>query len=331
MKYTRKDFIALAASAGAGSLLLGGLPARRIAAHEGMPAEITNALEHKTYDMFSEWFAWLRSAGVPGYLGEHSTPNGEKGWSGEEVNKWLGQFEFVYQLLDANQDAVPLVSAHSVALSTFGKDGFRIYVPISNGGTMADRTVGRAQEQASVLARHQSTPERMHGMNSSAGTMGAANFSAQKPGVYGVEYAYLGADDYSYLLSQGQNLTRLAFKWERVQKRDPTNPDANPPLRSIEIDRLTASCNAADSVGMKIILDVHNYAEYVFGAPLLGSRHVAEIGAAKLSISAYAQFWAELAGAFKDHVRLHCVDGSPEAAAHREIAVAIVPMSATNG
>ena len=47
MKYTRKDFIALAASAGAGSLLLGGLPGRRIAAHEVMPAEIINALEHR--------------------------------------------------------------------------------------------------------------------------------------------------------------------------------------------------------------------------------------------------------------------------------------------
>src|SRR5215210_8926596 len=61
-RYTRKDFITLAASAGAGGLLFGGLPARRAAAHAGMPDYITKDLEHQTYDMFTEWFAWLRRA-----------------------------------------------------------------------------------------------------------------------------------------------------------------------------------------------------------------------------------------------------------------------------
>src|SRR5215213_11481575 len=99
---TRKGFIRLAASAGAGGLLLDGLPARRASAHAGMPAYITNALEHQTYDMFTEWFAWLRSAGVPGYLGEHSVPNSQKGWPPEEVSKWLTLLDKVYRLMDQN-------------------------------------------------------------------------------------------------------------------------------------------------------------------------------------------------------------------------------------
>jgi 2-methylcitrate dehydratase PrpD len=69
MQYSRKEFVRLAAAAAAGGLLLGGLAGtRKAVAHAGMPAYVTNALEHQTYDMYQEWFSWLRSAGVPGYL-----------------------------------------------------------------------------------------------------------------------------------------------------------------------------------------------------------------------------------------------------------------------
>src|SRR3712207_3677221 len=112
MRYTRKDFITLAASAGAGGLLLGGLPARRATAHAGMPAYITNALEHQTYDMYQEWFAWLRRAGVKGYMGEHSVPNSQKPLPASEVDKWLTLFDKVYWILDVNVDVIPAVTAH---------------------------------------------------------------------------------------------------------------------------------------------------------------------------------------------------------------------------
>jgi hypothetical protein len=117
---TRKDFMALAASAGAGGLLFGALPGRRASAHEGMPAYITNALEHQTYDMFQGWFSWLRSVGVPGYLGEHSVPNSQKPLGASEVQKWLTLFDKVYQILDANVDLIPAVTAHVASLYTGG-------------------------------------------------------------------------------------------------------------------------------------------------------------------------------------------------------------------
>src|SRR5215210_9517419 len=121
---TRKEFITLAASAGAGGLLLGGLPARRAAAHAGMPSYVTNALEHQTYDMFSEWFSWLRSAGVKGYLGEHSVPNSQKPLAASEVQKWLTLFDKAYRILDANVDVIRAVSAHGASIYTGGGNGF---------------------------------------------------------------------------------------------------------------------------------------------------------------------------------------------------------------
>src|SRR5215212_6280615 len=129
MRYTRKEFITLAASAGAGGLLFGSLPARMASAHTGMPAYITNALEHQTYDMYTEWFAWLRDAGVPGYLGEHSVPNSQKPLAASEVDKWLSLFDKVYRILDANADVVPAVTAHVASIYAGGGYGLQIYGP----------------------------------------------------------------------------------------------------------------------------------------------------------------------------------------------------------
>ena len=118
MQYSRKEFLTSAATAAAGGLLLGGLPARRACAHAGMPSYITNALEHQTYDMFQEWFSWLRRAGAKGYLGEHSVPNSQKPLASSEVDKWLTHFDKVYRLLDSNVDVIPAVTAHVASIFT---------------------------------------------------------------------------------------------------------------------------------------------------------------------------------------------------------------------
>jgi hypothetical protein len=157
MKYTRKDLIALAASAGAGGLLLSDLLGRRTAAHEGMPAEITNALEHQTYDMFQEWFAWLRDAGVKGYLSEHGVPNSLKGWPPEEVNKWLTLFDKVYQLIDHNDTLITMVTAH-VASHTTGTQSLRVYGPDRDDVTLDQRNFAVAFEQAAVVEAHPPRP-----------------------------------------------------------------------------------------------------------------------------------------------------------------------------
>ena len=79
--------------------------------------------------MFSEWFAWLRSAGVPGYLGEHGVPNFQKGWPPEEVSKWLTLFEKVYQLVDQNDTLITTVTAHVASHTTTGTTCLKVYGP----------------------------------------------------------------------------------------------------------------------------------------------------------------------------------------------------------
>src|SRR5215213_9870206 len=182
---TRKGFIRLAASAGAGGLLLGGLPARRASAHAGMPSYITNALEHQTYDMFQGWFSWLRSVGVPGYLGEHSVPNSQKPLGASEVQKWLTLFD-----------------------------------------------------KASVVEAHPPVPGSLRGMNTSSGAVTQIGFSRSSPGTYGGDYIYPDQEDFKYLRNLGHNVTRIPFRWERVQ------PQLNGPLKSVELARLKSCFDA---------------------------------------------------------------------------------------
>jgi hypothetical protein len=290
MKYTRRDFLAVAASVGAGSLLLSDLLVRRIAAHEGMPAEITNALEHQTYDMYQEWFAWLRRAGVPGYLGEHSVPNSQKGWPPEEVNKWLTLLDKVYRLIDHNDTLITMVTAHVASHTTTGTNGLKVYGPNRDDVPLDQRDFAVAFEQAAVVEAHPPTATSMRGMNASAGALTQTGFSAASPGIYGGDYVYPDRADFAYLRSRGLNLTRIPFRWERVQ------PNTNKPLYSVELERLRRCFDGAAAVGMRVIPSLQNYGAYFFG-----EQDYKDIGSSELPISAYKDVWSRLAGTWKDH------------------------------
>ena len=280
----------LAASVGAGSLIPTGLLNKKSMAHEGTPPEVTNALEHQTYDMFQEWFAWLKKAGVPGYLGEHSVPNSEKGWPPEEVQKWLTLFDKVYQLLDRNDTRITAVTAHVASHTTTGGNGLKIYGPDRGDVPLSGRNLAVAFEQAAVVEMHPPTAASMRGVNTSAGAFRQIGFSAASPGTYGVDYVYPDRADFAYLRSRGHNLTRVPFRWERVQ------PNLIKPLASVELDRLKSCFNDAAAVGMRVIPEVHN-----FGAYYPSDQYYMDIGSPELPISAYKDLWVRLAASWKGH------------------------------
>jgi aryl-phospho-beta-D-glucosidase BglC (GH1 family) len=288
--FTRKEFITLAASAGAGGLLLGGLPPRRAAAHAGMPSYITNALEHQTYDMFTEWFSWLRSAGVEGYLGEHSVPNSQKPLAASEVDKWLGLFDKVYRILDANTDVIPAVTAHVASIYAGGGNGLNIYGPDRTDVPIRDRNFARAFEQAPVVESHVPLGS-LRGMNTSSGAVTQSGFSRSSPGTYGGDYVYPDRADFEYLRGRGLNVTRVPFRWERVQ------PQLNGALKSAELARLKGCFDAASAVGMRVIPNVNTYGgKYYFSAWSSGV-----LGSTRVPISAYKDLWVRLAEVWNGH------------------------------
>jgi hypothetical protein len=92
--------------------------------------------------------------------------------------------------------------------------------------------------------------------------------------------------------SQGHDLARIPFRWERIQ------PTLGAALDAAELDRMRASVNAATAAGLKVILDVHNYGGYYLydSAAQKGIRHT--IGTTYVTFAHFAELWSRLAQEF---------------------------------
>ncbi|KAA8918044.1 cellulase [Xanthomonas sontii] len=111
---------------------------------------------------------------------------------------------------------------------------------------------------------------------------GAEFNSAKKPGVLFKDYVYPTDADYAYTATQGMNIVRLPFLWERLQ------PQANGPLDTAQLDALRTAVERARRYNLHLILDVHNYAKYD------GVR----IGGDAVPAAALADLWRRLALVF---------------------------------
>lgn len=113
----------------------------------------------------------------------------------------------------------------------------------------------------------------------------AAFGSESVPGTYGKDYIYPEPSTLDYFANKGMNVVRLAVLWERLQHRLQGDLDND------EIRRLDAVIAYARSKGMRVILDVHNYARY-YGAV---------IGSKSLPTSALGDLWRRLGERYKDN------------------------------
>lgn len=96
------------------------------------------------------------------------------------------------------------------------------------------------------------------------------------------------AGEVDYFKSKQMNIFRLAFSWERLQ------PSLNGTFDSDYLVSMNAFVVNATGKGMNVIVDPHNYARY--NDNLIGSDEVPN--------SAFAQFWGNLAGLYKDNSRV---------------------------
>lgn len=253
-------------------------------AHTAKPLEVTNALEHRTYDAVKGWLDWLQANGAKGYFGETSTPNNLAG-PRPDVDQWLSLLDKVYGWLDeASVDATAWVGSRMS-----GSTHLRIYGPADPSLPLAQRAVGVAHEQARVVEAHPTAPSYQRGVNANGGELGTdSTFSNANPGVFGGNYFYPDLDDFTYLAGRGHKIVRIPFRWERVQ------PKLYQALSSTEILRLKACVADAGRSGMKAILDAHNFANY-----RTAKSQENRIGSAEVPVSAFTDLWSRLAKAFK--------------------------------
>lgn len=115
---------------------------------------------------------------------------------------------------------------------------------------------------------------------------GAEEYGALDPNaVLGVNYVYPTDAEIDYYASKGLNIIRLPFQWELLQ------PNEYGALSSTQLAQIDAVVAYANSKGMKVILDPHNYGAYD-GNP---------IGSAATPISAFTNLWTQLAANFANN------------------------------
>jgi hypothetical protein len=109
--------------------------------------------------------------------------------------------------------------------------------------------------------------------------------------------------DWTYLASKGVTFVRLAISWEGLQ------PTLSAALNSTYLANLTAAVAAASAQGIKVIIDIHNYAHYAlpaaWGTTVVTAgngggtaANVAVLGDATLTQATFVDLWTRLATAF---------------------------------
>lgn len=102
------------------------------------------------------------------------------------------------------------------------------------------------------------------------------------PGKHGESHLYPTEKTIAYFAQQGFNSVRLPFLWERLQ------PKLSQPFDAAELALLTESVRRMRVLGLKVILDPHNYARY--NGQLIGSTAV--------PLKSFEDLWMRLAKQF---------------------------------
>lgn len=111
------------------------------------------------------------------------------------------------------------------------------------------------------------------GINCSAMEWGSA-----VPGTANTDYPLPTSSELDYYKSKGLKLVRLPVKWERLQ------PTINGALNTTYLGYITSFIDSANSRGMTVIVDIHNFAQRTEG----------KIGSTAVPVSAFADLWSKL-------------------------------------
>ncbi len=113
--------------------------------------------------------------------------------------------------------------------------------------------------------------------------LAGGEFGGSATPVYGKTYIYPTAQEIDYYKAKGMDVIRLPFKIERVQKTKSGSLDAT------EIGRIDKVVEYAESKGVTVVLDAHNY----------GRAWGSLIGTGTTTNAEFAGFWGKIATKFK--------------------------------
>ncbi|MGN6246258.1 MAG: glycoside hydrolase family 5 protein [Motilibacteraceae bacterium] len=240
----------------------------------------------------ADFTGWLHANDVRGVVGEVGWPGGTDAprWN-ELAGRWFDQAQaggvgvFVWGAAQSWSATYPLAVYRS------GADGRLVPGPQA---PLVEQQLTRPQ---SAAAASPADGADLSGVDLADGSFGAdfsdsgSDYSAANPGRYGQDYTYPSSDFLARLAARGIRAVRLAVMWERLQ------PKLGQGLDDTEVTRVRQVLEDAHKAGLSVVLDVHNYGRYA-GNGSDGRRQVWRLGDPQLPVSALADLWSRLVGAF---------------------------------
>lgn len=240
-----------------------------------------DALSARVLEQLSFWTAWVKDGGVQGQVGEFGWPTHR----GNDTNQWnsLGS-KYLSQLGRSGVSGLQWAA---------GRWGFENNLVVFKArGNDLDQTLPGGRPLRTVLSE---CSDAGVGVNLFGAEFGVTDsFSSANPGAHGVDYTYPSANDLAFLAHVGVRVVRLPFRWERMQ------PTLGKALRVGEINRLRRSVARAARLGIRVIVEPHNFASYIEGSG--GERLIRRLGPADSNLNAdhLSDLWSRLARALRD-------------------------------
>ena len=245
-----------------------------------------NAAEQRILNEVQAFTGWL--GGARGVITEIGWPNAQdtQCWN-RVVQKWVRAY--------ANA-GVPVLF--------FVAQGWGVATGLV---TMFTRTSGNPSTPTDISQAYSNALPVLHNLATAGGTWrgihmfgpdandggGSGNASVYNNTLLGTlntsgGYWYETQGSYDYLASLGATMVRVPFKWERLQH------SLNATLNAAELARLQAAVTAAGNAGLKVVLDCHSYAQYMFAS----GRFPVGKSTDTIPASALADLWTKVSAAF---------------------------------
>lgn len=249
------------------------------------------------------WLTWLDNNSAKGAITEIGFPGGltNTSYAGQTILNWGPVAEAVLAILDGTDIPVAQWADPTGMFQT---------VAGAQGGTPT------LTQAAVPLLRHRYAGPRAMQAGGAVGIATPTGFSNSNP--YTGANWFPGDAWFKMIAASGLTHVRLSFRWETLQ------PTLGGALNGTELNRIQAAVALAGSYGLKVILDLHNYAEYIT------STGPKKIGGGTVTQAHLVDVWTKLSTAFKGNATVYAYElmneptGLANAAAWETISQAVL-------
>jgi hypothetical protein len=234
---------------------------------------------------------WCEKYSVRGHIGEI-------GWSAQS-NQYPGEWQSVCLAVIKEWRSRGIhVSVYSAgSMNNASTSGFCGFFKLATAQRIESASPNAAGLAAEARVRYRNGSRI--GINVSGGDFG---FSSSEPTgtysnlnrpVYGTTYVYPDAQSATYLSSLMFDHVRMEIRWENFQ------PTLGGALDATEIARLDPFLNQCATVGLGVILDVHNYGSYFTDVTGTATRQIINNGV--VTVAHFTDLWSRLSTQYKNN------------------------------